>query len=37
MNMVEVKGGPAKEREIVEQTVYWCIQEINAKSSHFRY
>ena len=28
MNMVEVKGGPAKEREIVEQTVYWCIKKL---------
>ena len=28
MNMVEVTGGPAKEREIVEQTVYWCIKKL---------
>lgn len=28
MNMVEVKGGPAKEREIVEKTVHWCIKKL---------
>lgn len=28
MNMVEVIGGPAKEREIVEKTVHWCIKKL---------
>lgn len=28
MNYVEVFGGPAKEREIVEKTVHWCIQKL---------
>jgi hypothetical protein len=26
--MVEVTGGPAKEREIVEKTVHWCIKKL---------
>ena len=28
MNMVEIIGGPAKEREIVEKTVHWCIKKL---------
>lgn len=28
MNTVEVIGGPAKEREIVEKTVHWCIKKL---------
>lgn len=28
MNMIEVSGGKAKEREIVEATVRWCIKKL---------
>jgi len=28
MNYVEVIGGPAKEREVVEKTVQWCIKKL---------
>lgn len=28
MNIVEVIGGKAKEREIVENTIHWCIQKL---------
>lgn len=28
MNQVEVFGGPAKEREIAEATVHWCIKKL---------
>lgn len=28
MNIVEVTGGPAKEREVVENVVHWCIKKL---------
>ena len=28
MNYVEVIGGPAKEREVVEKVVHWCIKRL---------